>query len=136
MDEAPDEKAAPEPAFETWRYDGLAYHPYPSQGSSPSEALMPASTTVDETANRVDKTIRDAEKNLNELTERAQRTIEEGLETLRGQARAYADTAGESLDVAQKYLTDRVQERPLAATFAALGVGLLIGLLLAGGRDR
>jgi ElaB/YqjD/DUF883 family membrane-anchored ribosome-binding protein len=97
---------------------------------------MPASTTVDEAASRVDKTIRDAEKNIAEMTERAQKTIEEGLETLRGQARVYADSAGESLDVAQKYLTDRVQERPLAATFAALGVGLLIGLLLAGGRER
>jgi ElaB/YqjD/DUF883 family membrane-anchored ribosome-binding protein len=97
---------------------------------------MPASTTVDETASRVDKTIRDAEKNLNELTARAQRTIEQGLETLRSQSRVYADSAGESLDVAQKYLTDRVQERPLTATFAALGVGVLIGLLLAGGRDR
>jgi ElaB/YqjD/DUF883 family membrane-anchored ribosome-binding protein len=97
---------------------------------------MPASTTVDEAASRVDKTIRDAEKNLTELTERAQKTIEEGLETLRTQARVYADTAGESLDVAQKYLTDRVQERPLTATFAALGVGLLIGLLLASGRER
>lgn len=97
---------------------------------------MPASTTVDEAASRVDKTIRDAEKTISELTERAQKTIEEGLEHFRANARGYADTAGESLDVAQKYLTDRVLERPLAATFAALGVGVLIGLLLAGGRER
>jgi len=29
-----------------------------------------------------------------------------------------------------------VRERPLAATGVALGVGVLIGLLLAGGRNR
>jgi ElaB/YqjD/DUF883 family membrane-anchored ribosome-binding protein len=95
---------------------------------------MPASTAIDQTAERVDKSIKDAEKNLNELTERAQKTIQEGLETLRVQARAYADTAGDSLDVAQRFVTEQVQERPLTATFTALGVGVLIGVLLAGGR--
>jgi ElaB/YqjD/DUF883 family membrane-anchored ribosome-binding protein len=95
---------------------------------------MPASTAVDQTADRVDSKLKDAEKNINEMTERAQRTIQEGLETLRVQARAYADTAGDSLDVAQRYMAERVQERPLTATFAALGVGVLIGVLLAGGR--
>ncbi len=95
---------------------------------------MPASTAIDETANRVDKTIKDAEKNINDMTERAQRTIQEGLETLRVQARAYADTAGDSIDVAQRYVAEKVQERPLTTTVAALGVGVLIGVLLAGGR--
>jgi ElaB/YqjD/DUF883 family membrane-anchored ribosome-binding protein len=95
---------------------------------------MPASTAIDETADRVDKSLDDAEKKINDLTERAQRTINEGLETLRVQARAYADTAGDSIDVAQKYVTEKVQERPLTATFTALGVGVLIGILLAGGR--
>jgi ElaB/YqjD/DUF883 family membrane-anchored ribosome-binding protein len=95
---------------------------------------MPASTAIDQTADRVDKTIKDAEKNINDMTERAQRTIQEGLETLRVQARAYADTAGDSIDVAQRYVAEKVQERPLTATFAALGVGVLIGVLLSGGR--
>ena len=95
---------------------------------------MPASTAIDQTADRVDKTIKDAEKNINDMTERAQRTINEGLETLRVQARAYADTAGDSIDVAQRYVAEKVQERPLTATFAALGVGVLIGVLLSGGR--
>ena len=95
---------------------------------------MPASTAIDETADRVDKTIKDAEKNINDMPERAQRTIQEGLETLRVQARAYADTAGDSIDVAQRYVAEKVQERPLTATFAALGVGVLIGVLLSGGR--
>ena len=60
--------------------------------------------------------------------------MQEGLETLRTQTRVYADTAGQSIDEAQRYLTDKVLERPLTATFAALGVGVLIGVLLSGGR--
>ncbi|HXQ11436.1 MAG TPA: DUF883 domain-containing protein [Caulobacteraceae bacterium] len=95
---------------------------------------MPASTAIDETADTVDKKLKDAEKQLNELTEQARKTIQEGIETLRSSARVYADQAGDQLDVAQKYVSERVQERPLTATFAALGVGVLIGLLLAGGR--
>jgi ElaB/YqjD/DUF883 family membrane-anchored ribosome-binding protein len=95
---------------------------------------MPASKAIDETANNVDQTLKDAERQLNELTEQARKTVQEGVETLRAHARVYADQAGDQLDVAQKYMTERVQERPLTATFAALGVGVLIGLLLAGGR--
>jgi len=95
---------------------------------------MPASTAIDQTADSVDKKLKDAEKQLNELTEQARKTIQEGIETLRSNARVYADQAGDPLDVAQKYVSERVQERPLTATFAALGVGVLIGLLLAGGR--
>jgi ElaB/YqjD/DUF883 family membrane-anchored ribosome-binding protein len=95
---------------------------------------MPASTAIDQTADSVDKKLKDAEKQLNELTEQARKTIQDGIETLRANARVYADQAGDQLDVAQKYVAERVQERPLTATFAALGVGVLIGLLLAGGR--
>ena len=102
---------------------------------------MPASTAIEQTAERVDKTIGEAEKRLNDLTERAQKTIQDGLETLRAQtkvyaeqAKVYASQAGDQLEVAQKVLTEKVQERPLTATFTALGVGVLIGLLLAGGR--
>jgi ElaB/YqjD/DUF883 family membrane-anchored ribosome-binding protein len=95
---------------------------------------MPASTATDQAADSVDKALKDAEKHLNELTERAQKTIQEGIETLRAQTKVYADQAGDQLDVAQKYVTERVQERPLTATIAALGIGVLIGVLLAGGR--
>ena len=42
--------------------------------------------------------------------------------------------AGEQFDVAQKYVVDRVQERPVAATLTALGVGVLIGVLISGRR--
>jgi ElaB/YqjD/DUF883 family membrane-anchored ribosome-binding protein len=102
---------------------------------------MPASTVIDQTADKVDSNLGDAEKRLNDLVERAQKTVQEGLDTLRSQtrvyadqAKVYADQAGDQLEVAQKLLTEKVQERPLASTAIALGVGVLIGLLLAGGR--
>ena len=47
--------------------------------------------------------------------------------------RLVADAA-ERLDEAQRYLTERVQERPLQSTGIALGVGVILGLLLAGRR--
>ena len=67
---------------------------------------------------------------------RAEVAIKEGLETFRAQSRTYADTAGHQLDVAQRYVTERVREKPQTALLAAAGVGLLLGLLLAGRGDR
>lgn len=66
------------------------------------------------------------------IVARAQVAIQETLERLRGSSRGYVDTAGERLDTAQKYVTERVKERPVTATLAGVGVGVLIGLLLAG----
>jgi tRNA (adenine57-N1/adenine58-N1)-methyltransferase len=40
----------------------------------------------------------------------------------------------ERLDEAQRYVVERVQERPLQSTAIALGVGLVLGMLLAGRR--
>ncbi len=48
--------------------------------------------------------------------------------------REYYDDAAERLDEAQRYVVERVQERPLQSTAVALGVGLVLGMLLAGRR--
>jgi len=95
---------------------------------------MPASETIDQAATKADKAILEAEKRLTALADRAEKTVQEGLETLRAQTRVYADSAGESIDEAQRILTEKVIERPLVATFTALGVGVLIGLLLSARR--
>ena len=52
----------------------------------------------------------------------------------RGHAEEAADVAGENLENARVYVVERVQERPLTATLAALGVGFLLGALLSGSR--
>ena len=76
----------------------------------------------------------EAQRVFAEAKGKIQQAVQDGLEQLRTQSRTYADSAGQQLEQAQQYLTERVRERPLAATGAALGVGVLIGLLLSSGR--
>ena len=77
-----------------------------------------------------------AEASFSEAAKRLEKVVAEGIEQIRAQSRTYTDTAGERLDDAQRYVTERVREKPLMAAGTALGVGLLIGLLLSAGRDR
>ncbi len=76
----------------------------------------------------------EAQRVFAEAKGKIQQAVQDGLEQLRAQSRTYADSAGQQLEQAQQYVTERVRERPLAATGAALGVGVLIGLLLSSGR--
>jgi|SRR5215217_370218 len=77
-----------------------------------------------------------ARERLSEAATRTEAAVREGLDTLRAQSRAYTDTATQQFDEAQRYVVERVKERPVTATLAGVGVGLLIGLLLAGRSDR
>lgn len=77
-----------------------------------------------------------AERSFAEAAKKFEKVVAEGVEQIRAQSRTYADTTVEHLDEAQRYVVERVRERPLVAAGAALGVGVLIGLLLAGGRNR
>jgi ElaB/YqjD/DUF883 family membrane-anchored ribosome-binding protein len=85
---------------------------------------------VNAAADNVTKASAEAQRSFADAAKRIERAVTEGIEQLRAQTRAYTDTAGQQLDQAQQYVTERVKERPLAATGAALGVGVLIGLLL------
>jgi len=76
----------------------------------------------------------EAQRTFADARARIEQAVQDGLEQLRAQSRAYADSAGEQFEVAQQYVTERVRERPLAAIGAALGVGVLVGLLLSAGR--
>jgi ElaB/YqjD/DUF883 family membrane-anchored ribosome-binding protein len=76
------------------------------------------------------------ERSFSEAARKFEKTVQDSLEQLRAQSRAYADTAGQQIDEAQRYVVERVRERPLASTGVAIGVGVLVGLLLAGGRRR
>jgi ElaB/YqjD/DUF883 family membrane-anchored ribosome-binding protein len=68
---------------------------------------------------------------LREAAQRVERNLHDGLDTVRAQSRTYIDSAGQHVDEAQRYVVDRVRERPVAATLAGLGVGVLLGILLA-----
>ena len=76
------------------------------------------------------------EEALTEFKERASKVAQETLQTLRSRASPYVDTAGEQLTTAERYLVEKVQKQPMTSTLAALGIGVVVGLILAGGRSR
>ncbi|HEY8573917.1 glycine zipper domain-containing protein [Phenylobacterium sp.] len=102
---------------------------------------MPANAdyAADETksgagSDAANKLTAEAQRTFNDARARIEKVVQDGIEQLRTQSRVYTDNAGQQLEVAQQYVTERVRERPLAATGAALGIGVLIGLLLSAGR--
>lgn len=60
----------------------------------------------------------------------ADRLIRDGIETLRTGTGGYPRPAAETFDDAQRYLVERIKERPVTAAFAGLGIGVLLGVLL------
>lgn len=89
------------------------------------EAVAAAERAITEAARRAERVFRDTDK-----------ALRESLDKWREQAKTYGGTAGQSVDDAQKYVFERVKERPVTATVAGLGVGLLLGLLLANRNSR
>lgn len=93
-----------------------------------------AKATASALADSASKLSAEAQRSFSDAAKKFEKVVSEGMEQIRAQSRTYADTAGEQFDDAQRYVVERVKERPLVATGAALGVGLLVGLLLASGR--
>jgi len=76
----------------------------------------------------------DAQKAIADAAKRIEATVQTALEQVRSQSRVYADVAGEQLDEAARLAAEQIRARPIAATGAALGIGVLIGMLLASRR--
>jgi ElaB/YqjD/DUF883 family membrane-anchored ribosome-binding protein len=95
------------------------------------EAKKAANSATTHSERSFNEAVSAAERTLNEAAKTAEKVLKESVETLKAQTRAYTDNAGQHLDEAQRYVVERVKERPVTATLAGLGVGLLLGLLLA-----
>jgi ElaB/YqjD/DUF883 family membrane-anchored ribosome-binding protein len=103
-----------------------------SMARSAREAASDARDLRDEIGRTADY----ARQAIPELADKAKSFISERSAEYREQGREAADYAGEQLENARHYVVDRVQERPLTATLAALGVGFLLGMVLTSGRRR
>ncbi len=73
----------------------------------------------------------ETQRALTDAAHRIETAVQEGLEQLRVQSRALADSASQQIEDASEYVSGQVRERPLAAAGIALGAGVLIGLLIA-----
>ncbi|HEY5071022.1 MAG TPA: hypothetical protein VII63_03225 [Caulobacteraceae bacterium] len=94
------------------------------------EARKAANSAADHGQRAFSEAVSAAERTLSEAARTAEKVFREGVESLRNQTRIYTDSAGQHVDEAQRYVMDRVKERPMTATLAGLGVGVLLGLLL------
>ena len=92
------------------------------------------SSKVRKTANGVADAAEAAESRIADAAKRAEAAVRDGVETIRAQTRAYADTAAETFETAQKVVVERVREKPVESAIAAFGIGLVVGLLIAGRR--
>ena len=106
-----------------------------------SSALDPVASKAGDTldsarqaARSARDTVEEGRRALPKLKGEARKAFDDGVEQLRGHAQDAADQAGDQFDTAKLYMVERVQERPLTATLAALGAGFVLGLLFAGGR--
>lgn len=110
-------------------------HPTLSEAKKAKDAAASASDhaerTFAEAADLARSKLAQGREALRDAAQRVERNLHDGLDTVRAQSRAYIDNAGQHIDEAQRYVVDRVKERPVAATLAGLGVGVLLGLLLA-----
>lgn len=100
------------------------------------KAVRAARSAARSTVEAAEDAVEKAELKLADATRKIERAVAEGVEQIRTQGKAYASEAKDQLDEAQRYVAGQVRERPLTSTGIALGVGVLIGLLLAGGRHR
>jgi ElaB/YqjD/DUF883 family membrane-anchored ribosome-binding protein len=99
------------------------------------EARKAANNAADHSQKAFAEAVTAAERTISEAAKTAEKVFREGLESLRNQTRGYTDSASQQVEEAQRYVMARVKERPMTATLAGLGVGVLIGLLLSN-RDR
>ena len=104
--------------------------------TSADKAVRAARSAAKSTVDAAEDAVEQAERKLADAARRIEKAVAEGVEQIRAQGKVYAAEAADQFEDAQRYVAGQVRERPLAATGVALGIGVLIGLILAGGRNR
>jgi ElaB/YqjD/DUF883 family membrane-anchored ribosome-binding protein len=106
-----------------------------SAESTAPDADKTSASGIDQTVETAQRALKEslaaAERRLSEAAKTAERVIKDSIETIKAQTQAYS---GPTVDEAQRYVVERVKERPVTATLAGLGVGFLLGLLLSSRR--
>jgi ElaB/YqjD/DUF883 family membrane-anchored ribosome-binding protein len=106
-----------------------------AESATPEVAKSGETARIDAALENAQRALKDslavAERRLSEAARTAERVIKDGIETIKTQTQAYSGPASQTVDEAQRYVVERVKERPVTATLAGLGVGFLLGLLLA-----
>jgi ElaB/YqjD/DUF883 family membrane-anchored ribosome-binding protein len=104
-----------------------------------AKAKRAAKAAVDSAAETAQQRLNDAidlaDRNFREAAKRIEQVMRDGMEQFRNRAEPYRESASQQIDEAQKYVVERIKERPVVATLAGLGVGLLLGLLMAANRS-
>jgi ElaB/YqjD/DUF883 family membrane-anchored ribosome-binding protein len=104
-----------------------------------AKAKKAAKAAVDSAADAAQQRLNDAidlaDRNFREAAKRIEQAVRDGVEQLRTRAGPYGESASQQIDEAQKYVVERIKERPVIATLTGLGVGLLLGLLMAANRS-
>lgn len=107
---------------------------------TPAKVKKAAKAAVDSAAEsaqaRLNDAIDAADRNFRDAAKRIEHAVREGVDQLRNRSEPYRDSASQQIDEAQKYVVERIKERPVIATLAGLGVGLLLGLLVANRSDK
>jgi len=69
-----------------------------------------------------------------EVTDVARAALDERFEQMKLVGHEAADVVVDRLDLARDLIVEQVRARPLASAFAAVGVGVLLGMLIRGNR--
>src|ERR1700722_6603546 len=125
-----------QPALGRYRIQAPRRQPTPGDSPMPADTVSSAEDELDARTAKMKEAIEVADKAIRDAAKRIDKAVREGVETLRTQSGPYRENATQQFDEAQKYVVERIKERPVVATLAGLGVGLLLGLLMASRSDK
>ena len=107
----------------------------PAMPAAKTSRAQKTANGVADAADAAATAVEQAESRIAAAAAKAETVIRESLETFRAQTRAYADTAAEKLETAQKVVVDHVREKPVQSALTAFGVGLVLGMLIGSRRN-